>query len=1175
MAATTEKSARSRRNTENDIPDYKPLPLRISFLATVVLVLCGLIIALERLLHSLPHEDSRTEIPQEFGFIPDPRDPKPAFDVLNALSPEARQKFYGLPVETSLQDDPPSSTRMPDATTTSFPAEFNKRMAPDPRPHTSYYVNTNVITTYVTWANSWYGHPDNVMARTAVFPGEEKPNECMYNYQGVIITTNSSACQVIIAPDPLTTPPPGWKSPRQGIPGLWFSDECVKSYDDWYKSQLATIPAPPPGPAIPYPNAFMKRFLRCSWHGEPREETTSTRYDVKEPLPETFLNYYVEWDVQRQMERLIVRLRFPGRLYPGAGLYLWGEHNIGEPSTTSSVTLLPSPTSTKQSTFESVDTSTLQSEPSMSQSSSTSETTATETVTSSNIAVLPVTTSDSESKADGMPASVTSPIFIHSSKQTSQSEPASILETKMGIIRDSSTLLSLSWSSLKPTQLQSASTEHLENPSKSTASISTSTSYPTTPFDLRLTTSVPSPVPHQLEPSVKYVLVPVNVYVESTTQFTMSGQMWIKSIVHTSTSSILIGVPAVMVIPAVTTLTNSNGVPTSTQTDFHGELYLINTLTTLTNARGSPTLTATTQVPATSVITTLTDADGVPTATATSFPVWPNLPNSTAANLMLPNRASYFTIYFLPILLTIFLLIPVQAIDAEIKQLLPFRLLTKHNPPAGAGVDALVMQPGRISGWKLLWRYGDPISLMSDLVVLCVAGLISVSGETVGLKLRGSCLSVNLSTCFLTVAVFPVPARVAEGLLGGLIVLVMVLGFMLARWRTGTAADPSSVAGVCALLQVDRTREVLMRGMERRAEDGLDDSAKVEQLLRRNCEGLSFRLGRLGNWTGKRAHDYGIVVSSVSVGGHKNGKTKMRSNCEIDGSDMILPVERAGLRQMRRARSGLPVKRMTFYVPGRERTFQGVLLAFFCGLLILILYYELTEYEDLQESAFEWFMDSQGFGVRMLFTGLGVVLSFMWDHLFTTFSKRRIYQRMAQKQQPAALSVLEPCPKTVFTGLWRAVRQKDLMAGAVAFAGILSKFVPALLSSIPFSSAQTWQTHEICTWTTVALLIVLILTLFSYMWLVKWPHMPAAPDSLACQIYYVCDSAMLRDFERLSMLGRRERDRRVERMGRMYRFGWMTGVSGERRVGVDYPEGEQGYRMHGLGGCGFGTTGGK
>ncbi|KAK3984081.1 hypothetical protein QBC44DRAFT_389562 [Cladorrhinum sp. PSN332] len=116
------------------------------------------------------------------------------------------------------------------------------------------------------------------------------------------------------------------------------------------------------------------------------------------------------------------------------------------------------------------------------------------------------------------------------------------------------------------------------------------------------------------------------------------------------------------------------------------------------------------------------------------------------------------------------------------------------------------------------------------------------------------------------------------------------------------------------------------------------------------------------------------------------------------------------------------------------------------------------------------------------------------------FANRDIYRCMAQKPQPAALSVLQPRATNVFTGLWRSIRQRD---------------------------------------------------------------------SLACCLCYVRDSAVLRDFERLSMLGRRERDRRVERMGWMHRFGWVMGASGEKRVGIDYPEGEQGFKLRTFGGVGL------
>jgi hypothetical protein len=54
-------------------------------------------------------------------------------------------------------------------------------------------------------------------------------------------------------------------------------------------------------------------------------------------------------------------------------------------------------------------------------------------------------------------------------------------------------------------------------------------------------------------------------------------------------------------------------------------------------------------------------------------------------------------------------------------------------------------------------------------------------------------------------------------------------------------------------------------------------------------------------------------------------------------------------------------------------------LAIICGYLALILYYKLTRLD----TPFESFMDNQGFGVRLLFTGLGQIISFFWQQEFS------------------------------------------------------------------------------------------------------------------------------------------------------------------------------------------------
>lgn len=69
--------------------------------------------------------------------------------------------------------------------------------------------------------------------------------------------------------------------------------------------------------------------------------------------------------------------------------------------------------------------------------------------------------------------------------------------------------------------------------------------------------------------------------------------------------------------------------------------------------------------------------------------------------------------------------------------------------------------------------------------------------------------------------------------------------------------------------------------------------------------------------------------------------------------------------------------------------------------------------------------------------------------------------------------------------------------------------------------------------------------------------LPVRVDTIAGCMWYVCDSAMLKDFEVSGMGGfaasRRDRDRLVREMGRRYMLGEVVGVStGGRRVGVDY-----------------------
>lgn len=95
----------------------------------------------------------------------------------------------------------------------------------------------------------------------------------------------------------------------------------------------------------------------------------------------------------------------------------------------------------------------------------------------------------------------------------------------------------------------------------------------------------------------------------------------------------------------------------------------------------------------------------------------------------------------------------------------------------------------RLAGWRLLFRYRDGLSVVGD-------GLATLSAETIRLKLRGSCMRQNVRDCLITFAAFPIPTKAALGLLRLMMVLVVILGWVLARWRSGAVAHLANIASL-------------------------------------------------------------------------------------------------------------------------------------------------------------------------------------------------------------------------------------------------------------------------------------------------------------------------------------------------------------------------------------------
>lgn len=392
----------------------------------------------------------------------------------------------------------------------------------------------------------------------------------------------------------------------------------------------------------------------------------------------------------------------------------------------------------------------------------------------------------------------------------------------------------------------------------------------------------------------------------------------------------------------IITLTDSHGNPTATTTSIPKPVSTPTVLTT-TDARGKAT-TITTETLATPSTTVLTDSNGVPTATQTLYPTTPT-PESKVLVFSL-RKEDYFAGYFLPTILSVLLSIPIRAIDLAAQQYYPFHELTcASGAPAR---DSLLLRTGGLFGVRTTLRAlrnGKLLLFLTSLLVLSSAVLIPLSSEAVSLKLYnvdGACTTTDLSGCVMALSVFGVPARATVALLAFMAALACGIMLVLRRWVSGVAANPWSAAGVASLCGDEKVRGLvasLPRGTA-----PLSHTRMVEGL-----EGPRFRLGYYFN--GGRV-DYGILT---------------------DGEPGVPAPAPGGDFSRERRRPGSRIPFLMLSVTGR-----ALFAVFIVGLLVLILYYNNTG----GDTPFERFMSQQTFGVRFLFTSVGVIISFFWASFF-------------------------------------------------------------------------------------------------------------------------------------------------------------------------------------------------
>ncbi|KAM7224616.1 hypothetical protein V8F06_000397 [Rhypophila decipiens] len=655
----------------------------------------------------------------------------------------------------------------------------------------------------------------------------------------------------------------------------------------------------------------------------------------------------------------------------------------------------------------------------------------------------------------------------------------------------------------------------------------------------------------------------------------------------------------------------------------------------------------------------------------------PIAPADQARLINLRTEADYLMASVVPVLLASFLLIAVQIFNSSVNSILPFRALTfaqgscaNESLLLSRSSNIFVSQPK--VAYRFLARFRDPLPFLNTLLASFALLMVPLSSEVIRLEFTKKCGDPNWLPEYVDKDDHDYPAnwvffsrvcafglrksvtmiRVAEGVLVAMAAIVLFMGWLLTRWRSGMVSEPWSIASMASLLagpsrsspptagrpgectepQQRHQPPDLAALLQRVPTTGPD----IDTELKSTLQDRSFRLGFLSAAaTGKKT--YGIEVTALPhcLQDDKNPTPRITTR-NPPGPPADQPFSRV-LRRSTTLLSLAPAQSNNGMAKKRIPIPLITTSLFTTGLLILVIYYETTviEVKDARGQTapkykFEAFMNSQSFGVRILFTAFGVIMSTFWDSYFLSTSEFQIHHRLAQKDGglPAERSILLSPAAHIFAGIWSSLSlffrhtlntargsdklnkpsndytsmsSQDLKSFNIALATFFAKFMPILLSNIPFHNTVTWKMHEACTWMAVIFMgymVLLLLFIFAvdlfhmhmqpfqkFGWFGRGTrsrledtdqnkkkknvvYMPVRVNTLAGCMYYLCESRMINDFkfdlvesDMSEPTGRRKKDQKWEQklenavvaLDKRYFFGRIVGqTSGATRLAVDY-----------------------
>lgn len=647
--------------------------------------------------------------------------------------------------------------------------------------------------------------------------------------------------------------------------------------------------------------------------------------------------------------------------------------------------------------------------------------------------------------------------------------------------------------------------------------------------------------------------------------------------------------------PSVVVTTDGNGIKTTrmmTPAPVSATLSQV-----LRDQQGKPTRTKLTTVAVPPRTVTLTDAAGVPTATVTQWPR-PAKPSAEASSNGNPagiksyylGKPAHLAALFLPVLLAVVTLAAARMVETSARQMHPYHRLT--HPSGAPAEDSICMRAGVLHSIPAALRSlapeggvlrHPPVLFLSKVLLLVAAVLVPLWPEAFAIRQNEDLCVPEIRPCAATLVVSPPNARAAMGLLGLMAAISLFVLVSMFRWRTGVASNPWSIIGTAALAGNPEFRSLLLSlpttGNSRAAAvvekttatEGESTAAMAaarvkgrithEQLLRA-VGNRRFRLGAYSVDGSDSTTDYGITICSgaegMSLQGNGEGgddnddREGLAGSSGRGGDGSYYGYGGVDQQQQQGSESAPLTRQREHYLPFMmlSNLPRLVFVALACGLLMVVLYYVSWT----SNSDFERFMGQQGHGARVLFTLIGLAISFWWGSFFCNVSLASPYLLLSQRGQPAHRTVLLAPSSNPVSGLCRALRARHFFLASVSLAALAAEAMPLLLHMVPARLHKSHPAHAACAWVAVAALFGMVAVVVASFF-VAWPSMPSDPSSAAGAAVYVCDSSGVAWAAAGSaLLPVRERDRVVEQLALLYEFGPMEGTSGAMRIGVDADE---------------------